>query len=199
MRLCPSSLRRIPSTDSSSTPRTRDSDRTPRGRPRCRIRRPGAHSRSPRSNSPARSARRAITAAKAGSFRSSPTSGWCSLARTAAASCGFPALSGLRLPIRSDAKVAELADAPDLGSGSRKAMGVRLPPFASASARGGGRRIDGRRAGYGETAPKLACNLRAQAGSRHQAVSASSPRPGNTPTTICNIGVNPRSSARIRL
>jgi hypothetical protein len=26
--------------------------------------------------------------------------------------------------------VAELADAPDLGSGSRKAMGVRLPPFA---------------------------------------------------------------------
>src|SRR5687768_18545263 len=36
------------------------------------------------------------------------------------------------------AKVAELADAPDLGSGSRKAMGVRLPPFASASARGGG-------------------------------------------------------------
>src|SRR6476469_9760221 len=33
------------------------------------------------------------------------------------------------------AKVAELADAPDLGSGSRKAMGVRLPPFAPASAR----------------------------------------------------------------
>ena len=32
--------------------------------------------------------------------------------------------------IRSGAKVAELADAPDLGSGSRKAMGVRLPPFA---------------------------------------------------------------------
>jgi hypothetical protein len=30
----------------------------------------------------------------------------------------------------SSAKVAELADAPDLGSGSRKAMGVRLPPFA---------------------------------------------------------------------
>ncbi len=30
-----------------------------------------------------------------------------------------------------DAKVAELADAPDLGSGSRKAMGVRVPPFAS--------------------------------------------------------------------
>src|SRR5213595_3878968 len=28
------------------------------------------------------------------------------------------------------AKVAELADAPDLGSGSRKAMGVQLPPFA---------------------------------------------------------------------
>ena len=28
------------------------------------------------------------------------------------------------------AKVAELADAPDLGSGGRKAMGVRLPPFA---------------------------------------------------------------------
>ena len=28
------------------------------------------------------------------------------------------------------AKVAELADAPDLGSGSRKALGVRLPPFA---------------------------------------------------------------------
>src|SRR5688572_28711225 len=32
--------------------------------------------------------------------------------------------------VRSDAKGAELADAPDLGSGSRKAMGVRLPPFA---------------------------------------------------------------------
>src|SRR6266480_1697093 len=29
------------------------------------------------------------------------------------------------------AKVAELADAPDLGSGSRKALGVRLPPFAN--------------------------------------------------------------------
>ena len=28
------------------------------------------------------------------------------------------------------AKVAELADAPDLGSGGRKAMGVRVPPFA---------------------------------------------------------------------
>src|SRR5436190_3484525 len=28
------------------------------------------------------------------------------------------------------ARVAELADAPDLGSGSRKALGVRLPPFA---------------------------------------------------------------------
>ena len=33
--------------------------------------------------------------------------------------------------ITASAKVAELADAPDLGSGSRKAMGVRLPPFAS--------------------------------------------------------------------
>jgi hypothetical protein len=30
------------------------------------------------------------------------------------------------------ARVAELADAPDLGSGSRKAMGVRVPPFAPA-------------------------------------------------------------------
>src|SRR4051812_11916764 len=29
-----------------------------------------------------------------------------------------------------DAKVAELADAPDLGSGTRKGMGVRVPPFA---------------------------------------------------------------------
>jgi hypothetical protein len=28
------------------------------------------------------------------------------------------------------AKVAELADAPDLGSGSRKAVGVQVPPFA---------------------------------------------------------------------
>ena len=35
------------------------------------------------------------------------------------------------MEIRSDAKVAELADAPDLGSGSREAMGVRLPPFAN--------------------------------------------------------------------
>jgi hypothetical protein len=32
------------------------------------------------------------------------------------------------------AKVAELADAPDLGSGGRKALGVRLPPFAPAFA-----------------------------------------------------------------
>ena len=31
-----------------------------------------------------------------------------------------------------DAKVAELADAPDLGSGTRKGMGVRVPPFALA-------------------------------------------------------------------
>src|SRR3954468_11102047 len=31
---------------------------------------------------------------------------------------------------QAHAKVAELADAPDLGSGSRKALGVRLPPFA---------------------------------------------------------------------
>ena len=30
----------------------------------------------------------------------------------------------------SDAKVAELADAPDLGSGGREPMGVRVPPFA---------------------------------------------------------------------
>src|SRR5882762_10073216 len=30
----------------------------------------------------------------------------------------------------STAKVAELADAPDLGSGGRQALGVRLPPFA---------------------------------------------------------------------
>ena len=30
----------------------------------------------------------------------------------------------------NDAKVAELADAPDLGSGTRKGMGVRVPPFA---------------------------------------------------------------------
>ena len=49
---------------------------------------------------------------------------------------GFPAAGGTMLlwqgrfqPTRH-AKVAELADAPDLGSGSRKAMGVRLPPFA---------------------------------------------------------------------
>jgi hypothetical protein len=34
------------------------------------------------------------------------------------------------------AKVAELADAPDLGSGSRKALGVQLPPFAPAFAHG---------------------------------------------------------------
>ena len=35
--------------------------------------------------------------------------------------------------IRGDAKVAELADAPDLGSGGRKAMGVQVPPFAPIS------------------------------------------------------------------
>ncbi len=47
----------------------------------------------------------------------------------------YPLRSGQRrfrdgLQSRSSAKVAELADAPDLGSGSRKALGVRLPPFA---------------------------------------------------------------------
>src|SRR6188768_3986055 len=36
---------------------------------------------------------------------------------------------------RRYAKVAELADAPDLGSGTRKGMGVRVPPFAFAPAR----------------------------------------------------------------
>ena len=40
--------------------------------------------------------------------------------------------------MRVEAKVAELADAPDLGSGSRKAMGVRLPPFAPAFAHAAG-------------------------------------------------------------
>src|SRR5437868_2191301 len=29
-----------------------------------------------------------------------------------------------------NARVAELADAPDLGSGARKGVGVRVPPFA---------------------------------------------------------------------
>ncbi len=33
------------------------------------------------------------------------------------------------------AKVAELADAPDLGSGGRKAVGVQIPPFAPRSDR----------------------------------------------------------------
>ncbi len=33
------------------------------------------------------------------------------------------------------ANVAELADAPDLGSGGRKPVGVQLPPFAPASVR----------------------------------------------------------------
>ena len=39
--------------------------------------------------------------------------------------------------VSSDAKVAELADAPDLGSGDRKVMGVRVPPFALRQACGG--------------------------------------------------------------
>ena len=34
------------------------------------------------------------------------------------------------LSVADDAKVAELADAPDLGSGTRKGMWVRVPPFA---------------------------------------------------------------------
>ena len=49
-----------------------------------------------------------------------------------------PILAGNRATLTAAtglAKVAELADAPDLGSGSRKAMGVRVPPFAPASAR----------------------------------------------------------------
>src|SRR5688500_13181852 len=41
------------------------------------------------------------------------------------------------------AKVAELADAPDLGSGSRKAMGVRLAPFAPPTSRSSGCERDG--------------------------------------------------------
>jgi hypothetical protein len=58
--------------------------------------------------------------------------------RSSPARVGGPALADVlrfsRRPL-SSAKVAELADAPDLGSGSRKAMGVRLPPFAPACAR----------------------------------------------------------------
>ena len=44
----------------------------------------------------------------------------------------MPALSQTQNPeyAAMDAKVAELADAPDLGSGTRKGMGVRVPPFA---------------------------------------------------------------------
>ena len=38
-----------------------------------------------------------------------------------------------RWSTKAHAKVAELADAPDLGSGGRKALGVRLPPFALTS------------------------------------------------------------------
>ena len=47
------------------------------------------------------------------------------------------------------AKVAELADAPDLGSGGRKAVGVRVPPFAPDFARR--RRASSRQAKKGES------------------------------------------------
>ena len=47
-----------------------------------------------------------------------------------------------------DAKVAELADAPDLGSGGREAVGVRVPPFAPSPERSfRDQRRDERRAG----------------------------------------------------
>src|SRR5262245_21852912 len=46
---------------------------------------------------------------------------------------GKPAVTNVVPWALTDAKVAELADAPDLGSGSRKALGVRLPPFARLS------------------------------------------------------------------
>ena len=42
--------------------------------------------------------------------------------------------------LRRRAKVAELADAPDLGSGTRKGMGVRVPPFAPFDSAVGSRR-----------------------------------------------------------
>ena len=54
------------------------------------------------------------------------------------------------------AKVAELADAPDLGSGSRKAMGVRVPPFALLRSRAAAR--TGRRAGL-SVVSGTACRL----------------------------------------
>src|SRR5688500_320910 len=59
--------------------------------------------------------------------------------RTRRARVPAPRLTFVAIPLspsprpllRSDrAKVAELADAPDLGSGTRKGMGVRVPPFA---------------------------------------------------------------------
>ena len=60
--------------------------------------------------------------------------GYTSVLYSAAAagrSSAFPvclATSERHRPVR--AKVAELADAPDLGSGGRKAVGVQIPPFA---------------------------------------------------------------------
>ena len=56
--------------------------------------------------------------------------------------------------LASRAKVAELADAPDLGSGGRKALGVRLPPFARL--RSCLRVSLGAQAGEGEGVPTVA-------------------------------------------
>ena len=59
--------------------------------------------------------------------------GYTSGVRSAAVFCSSsstvcPATPERHRPLR--AKVAELADAPDLGSGGREAVGVQIPPFA---------------------------------------------------------------------
>ena len=89
--------------------------------------RPSRHSRSacgpavPRSSSPP--VQRCITATHRLATRTRAA------LRTAAAP------PDAMLPSRNRAKVAELADALDLGSSGRKAVGVRLPPFALALGR----------------------------------------------------------------
>ena len=97
-------------------------------------------------------------------------------------------LSGIAgLDARRDrAKVAELADAPDLGSGSRKAMGVRLPPFALL-------RSHALRASFGAQALRIADVRRARS---REAEAARSPKLTSHENRIRRRQRNPEDPAR---
>src|SRR5438093_3995938 len=129
----------------SATPRRRKSARcttpiakpAPRGCGRCGYRPGEPSTATPRAADPSRSFSSRISEVIADSCQPSALSFQLSAfsSQPSAVSCQLSAIS-LRCYTFTQcvpAKVAELADAPDLGSGSRKAMGVQVPPFAPAS------------------------------------------------------------------